>query len=356
MQMMAYGASRPFPFHQGICESQALEPGITGHFTQTAMANTVANTTCNGTTPGSDAMISCLRKLPMEKLLNAQVNTASSDPSANLGDQWLPTVDGDFLPDAPSKLINQGRFANFTTMIGWCQDDAQIFVTPSNSTKETEEYYRAYLPGFSETQLQQFLALYPPSDFKTSHFLNGTVEQTAESYRSGRILRDILFTCQPLFYGQAIAKRGQNVYLYDQNQTMYTALYEQDYDDYGLGVTHGSELAFIFSNFSFFAVYDYPVFVTPSATALRHRESRSWSSFTALGQPSLPGHDTLSGWEPAEFEDENFGVFVIGGPNEGYSGTGATSVAAARAAVAIQKLQKRCRFLNSPDIIKALQF
>jgi len=37
MQMMAYGASKPVPFHQAICESQALEAGITGNFTTDAM-------------------------------------------------------------------------------------------------------------------------------------------------------------------------------------------------------------------------------------------------------------------------------------------------------------------------------
>lgn len=37
MQIMAYGADKPVPFQQASCESQALEPGITGNFTIEAM-------------------------------------------------------------------------------------------------------------------------------------------------------------------------------------------------------------------------------------------------------------------------------------------------------------------------------
>lgn len=37
MQIMAYGASKPVPFQRGICESQALEGGITGNFTRVGM-------------------------------------------------------------------------------------------------------------------------------------------------------------------------------------------------------------------------------------------------------------------------------------------------------------------------------
>jgi hypothetical protein len=88
----------------------------------------------------------------------------------------------------------------------------------------------------------------------------------------------------------------------------------------------------------------------PSDFVLARQESKSWSSFTAVGQPTLEGHDTLAGWEKAEFEDENFGTYVIGGDYSGYSGTGPSSSAAAREIMAAEHLQARCGFLNSPEI------
>ena len=103
--------------------------------------------------------------------------------------------------------------------------------------------------------------------------------------------------------------------------------------------------------------YDYPGWpYRPSAEDyyLRVHESRSWSSFTALGQPTLEGHDTLLGWKQADFNDENYGTYVVGGPNPGYSGSGGS--AKAREIMSTEKLQERCGFLNSPDIIKQLQY
>lgn len=96
----------------------------------------------------------------------------------------------------------------------------------------------------------------------------------------------------------------------------------------------------------------------PSASdfRLRTQESRSWSSFTALGRPSLEGHDTLTGWEQATFDDENYGTYVIGGAYSGYAGTGSSSSSSAREVMAKEELTKRCGFINSPEIIKEMLY
>src|ERR1700761_231461 len=120
MQIMAYGADKPVPFQQGICESQALEPRITGNLTRKTMINTWESTKCSDTDFDSAATIECLRSLSAHELLEAQASALSNSAANNIGDQWLPTVDGDFLPEAPSALVEGGRFANVRTIIGWC--------------------------------------------------------------------------------------------------------------------------------------------------------------------------------------------------------------------------------------------
>jgi hypothetical protein len=75
-----------------------------------------------------------------------------------------------------------------------------------------------------------------------------------------------------------------------------------------------------------------------------------------VGRPSLEGHDTLRDWEPADFNDENYGTYVIGGEYAGYSGTGSSSSAKAREIMAKEKLSERCGFLNSPEIRKEMQY
>ena len=72
----------------------------------------------------------------MHELLHAQLSTASDAPSANIGDQWLPVVDGEggFLLAAPSMLIVERRFANVTSMMGWYDNDAVLFISPPTQT------------------------------------------------------------------------------------------------------------------------------------------------------------------------------------------------------------------------------
>lgn len=197
------------------------------------------------------------------------------------------------------------------------------------------------------------LELYPVENFHTSFFANGTIKLPAEIYRAARILRDILFTCQPIFYGSAIADKGGEVYFYDQNQTMLTPLLHEA-GLYGAGAVHGCELGYVFGNVTIFSsrVLGVEYNITAADVGLRNRESTSWTTFAASGQPSLTGHDTLSGWQPVDFEDETFGVYVIGGPDGGDSGLADQ----AREAMEAQRLKERCGFLNSPEIIRQLQY
>lgn len=75
MQTLAYGGSRTVPFQQGICESQALEPGITGNFTRTQMQLLADATGCNKTTLDSNATIECLRSLDSATFAQASYDT-----------------------------------------------------------------------------------------------------------------------------------------------------------------------------------------------------------------------------------------------------------------------------------------
>lgn len=370
MQILAYGASKPAPFNKAICQSQALEGGITGNFTRDSVSRVVNYVGCNTTSLDSAATVSCLRNLTMTELYSAFAETAAG---ANLGDEWLPVVDGDvcssplsteallilrqFLPAAPSSLIEAGRFYNVSAMLGWCENDAVYFVdtTEVKTSNDTRTYFRTFLPGFSETNLDKLLDLYPDSEFQTSRFSNGSVMLEAQVYRAGRVLRDVLLTCQPIHLGTALADAGNDVYFYNQNQTILTEILEsKDFNMFGYGTVHTSDFAYVFGNLSSYDLYDLPFNPKIADYELERTESRSWSSFAALGRPSVPGLDTLQGWRQADLQDENFGVYIIGGPEAGYAGANGTH--AARQAIQAQQLQKRCSFINSPEIIAQLNY
>lgn len=211
------------------------------------MAKLTGAAGCNTTALESNATIACLRALSLDALLKAQIETHSDGPEANIGDEWLPVVDGTFLPTAPSVLLDEGRFANVSAMIGWCEDDTNPFVsTDISSDNDTRSFFSQYVPGMTNDSLNGLLDLYPVSDFQA----NPAANLSAEFYRSGHLLRDILMVCQPMFFGQHVhAKTEKDVYLYDQNQTILTPILES-LGSPGLGVVHTSEFAYMFGNLS----------------------------------------------------------------------------------------------------------
>ncbi|KAI1185565.1 putative lipase [Nemania serpens] len=350
MQIMAYGGSKPVPFHQGICESQANEPGIIGDFTINAMQLVADTVACNTSSLHSAETVSCLRALDVNTLLDASVATYVPDIAHNIGDIWLPVVDGDFLPAAPSQLIREGRFANVTTMIGWCDNDLTAFTDTTITTDEqVHDFIQAYVPTMTKANVNKLLSLYPISEFKP----NKAGNLSSQFYRAAQIFRDILMVCQPLSYAENIARRGNDVYLFDWNQTISDQVYKGLTNETGYGVIHTSDLEYVFGNLSVYDNGEYPFHATPADYALEARGSRSWSTFASTGRPGLKGHDTFTGFKTAFPGKGEIDVFIAGGPHEGLSpidGPGAVTTLKA------QRLRERCAFINSDEIIEQLRY
>ncbi|TGJ81609.1 hypothetical protein E0Z10_g7153 [Xylaria hypoxylon] len=350
MQIMAYGGSKPVPFHQGICESQNNEPGITANFTIDAMQRVVDTVGCNTTSLHSAETVNCLRNFDTDALLDASIATYDDSISSNIGDIWLPVVDGDFLPAAPSQLIKEGRFANVTTMIGWCDNDLTAFTDTTITTDEqTYDFIQAYVPTMASANVEKLLSLYPISEFEANEAAN----LSSQFYRAAQIFRDILMVCQPIFYAENLAKRGNDVYLYDWNQTISDQILEALTNETGYGVIHTSDLEYVFGNISLYDNGEYPFHASPADYALASRSSRSWSTFASTGKPSSEGHDTFQGFTTAFPGEDEIDIFIAGGPHEGFSpidGPGA------EAALKVQRLRERCAFINSDEIIEQLRY
>ncbi|TVY82984.1 Secreted lipase [Lachnellula suecica] len=355
MQILAYGGSKPVPFQGAILQSTALEPGMATNISFNATSAIATAAGCNFTDAYSTSpeLISCLRSLSMEKLLNL-TNSFITDTSAdNDGDIFLPTVDEDFLPELASKLVADGKFPKIKYMAGWMQNDATLFTSSAISTSEdTQAFFELYYPYLNSTTMASLLNLYPVSDF----FANPAANLSAEFYRSAEIFRDILLTCPSFYFGAAMANKYANVseppvYLYSGNQTILTSYLDASGSP-GLGVIHTSELSYLYGNLSLFNVTDaglseYKFAPTASDYELAKQLPRSWSSFASTGSPSLPGKTTLPGWKTAYPSGEGAGeVYVIGGPDEGMSN---------KAEVA-ERLNERCGVFNSEAVIQQLMY
>ncbi|CAO2651475.1 Nn.00g040450.m01.CDS01 [Neocucurbitaria sp. VM-36] len=317
MQLLAYGGTKPLPFQQGITQSQALEPGLTGNFSKDAMSVLVDYVSCNASSLDSPETIHCLRQLDTDTLLNASITTYASDIAHNVGDIWLPAVDGDFLPAPPSQLIAQGRFGNATFMSGWTQDDLNYYTDASIvSAEDTYNFIRGYLPAMPEKSLDELLGI--------------AVHQIYSA----------------------------PVFPYDFNTTILDSILAATANISGLGVVHTSEFAYVFESLEAYNVSGFPFHPTEADYKLAKRASRSWSTFANQGVPSfssLGGQQsmTLKGWGEAFKRSGGPNLMTIGGPHEGMSALGGAN---ATLAVQEQKLDKRCAFLNSPEIIEALQY
>lgn len=351
MQIMAYGGGKPLPFQQGIAQSQALEPGITGTFAKDAMVAIVDYVGCNSTGIDDPETIECLRGLDTDTLFNASETTYQSDIAHNIGDIWLPQVDDDFLPAPPSQLIAEGRFGNATFMSGWMEGDLNVYTNTSIATaQDTYDFIRGYLPAMPEDSLTELLDMYSVEEFGTS------VNLTQEFYRSARIFRDILMVCPSLHLGGAVEKKYEGpVYFYNFNQTILDPILEYTEDIYGFGVVHTSEFAYIFDSMQAYNTPDYPLDPTESDYELAKRASRSWSTFVATGVPTMSGPDsiTLLNWNEAFSRPGGPYVRTIGGANPSNSALGQAN---ATQAFAEQRLQERCAFFNSPEVIQYLQY
>ncbi|KXT18827.1 hypothetical protein AC579_8203 [Pseudocercospora musae] len=189
------------------------------------------------------------------------------------------------------------------------------------------------------SNIAKFEDLSPPSDL---FFPNGTTQQPVPSYRGSRLFRDIGFVCQPFLIGEALANSGNNVYFYNQNQSISESiLHTRAYC--GCGVVHTSELAYVFGNFSHYFMHGFNLQPTLSDVALRWEESRSWTSFVAVGHPSKGEYGQSA---------PDHGVFTIGGT--GHSGSGGSEKA--RKVLDSQKPRERCGFLYSPEVPKQLLY
>ena len=338
MQIMAYGGKNPAPFQQAISHGSSIAPGITGNASAHAMQALLDNVNCNKSGVYSGASIECLRRLNVGQLVHA-----SGSPSA-----WLPTVDGDFLPRAPSQLIQSGNFSKMTTALGWCENSMVLGTDRGiRTSNETKALLRRRLPGLSSTNLDKLLSLYRATDFSESQ----PAGLSQEFFRAARILRDTTMVCPSLFFARQISKAGNKLYLYNWNQTVsdYAINFENKNSPAGLGPVDGSEIPFIYGT-----IHTGPNPAKSNATiGLMHRGPRSWANFAASGNFTLKRHETFQNFIDAFVVKDNIHVFVAGGPSEGVSpidGSWATP------AMSAQKLRERCDFITSTSLFNELQF
>ena len=345
----AYGGEKPIPFHRAIMESgeSTSVSGTTSNISAIHTSQVAKLVNC--TSSNSSAELACLRKLPLDSLLPSVVKYEMEvNPNALFVRQ--PVVPNDFIPDAPSKLLRQERFAkNIDVMAGWNANEGSVFVAP-NITTDSEVIASVTYPSvLDEITQQELLSLHSVTSF--SAMADGNTTISPQNFRASLMYRDNSFTCPALLLAQTMAHLSNKTathYLFETNQTLFAPLFVKSGTPY-YGISHGSDVPFVFTE-----LFGYPN-ATEDQVQLAKAISSSWALFTNDGEPTSDtgvSGNALQDWPEGYHKGANVtsvAIRVLGGPKDGP--VTLQQASSSGEGFAVQDLVKRCALWNSEAVM-----
>ncbi|KAI0029235.1 Alpha/Beta hydrolase protein [Vararia minispora EC-137] len=204
MQMLTNGGNTEGLFRAGFMESGSPIP--VGDITngQPYYDDLVKRTGCTG---ASDTL-QCLRSVDYSTLKNAMDQSPGIFAyQQSLVLAWLPRADGDFLPDAPQKLVEQGSVANIPFITGDCDDEGTLFsLSTLNITTDAQlqKYINDYfLPKASAADVAKILGAYPADITQGSPFGTSVLNSiTPQFKRIAAMQGDLVFNAPRRFFLQ----------------------------------------------------------------------------------------------------------------------------------------------------------
>lgn len=151
--------------------------------------------------------LACLRKVPFAKL-NATITKIT--PS------FAPIVDGDFVQDYPSVLLEKGKFTKLPFLLGTTADEATLFANPMVAT---DAEFRTVVKGtgVDDATADILTALYPDIDALglPAHYRTPTDGSVGAQYkRAVAFLTDQMFLSWRRLRANAWSEQGVPVYTY----------------------------------------------------------------------------------------------------------------------------------------------
>lgn len=265
---MTYAGEQGVPFTQAWAMSGP--PGTALNMTSdateihTRAVAESAGCSVEGDQTSDEQILQCLRDVPMDKLLELAVEYSQQNhPPLGLF-TFIPSIDGDFLPERQSKLYRAGKFVKgIPVVLGWTQDDGatNAGAAPSFQTEEDMKTpIRNFAHALTEEDYEHLFSLYPAADFEQD--VRNYDARKSESdpvapvhyFQIARIMRDLLFTCSAIDFGFHVSQQSRQldpsfrgVRLYDLNQSMLTPMFHGAGMPW-LGAIHGSDLDYLFNN------------------------------------------------------------------------------------------------------------
>jgi carboxylesterase type B len=235
-----------------------------------------AGGTPDGAAAGSAAdSLACLRKVPVQMLLNA----AQSD--AGLGGPYAPVVDNDFFADQPRTLYENGKIAKTPYILGSNNDEGTLFELAATPVTDQAGLTAAINQQYGDAGAA-LAQLYPVSEF------DGGSPNPFQATLT-RIVGDSILVCSTYDSALLAANQGVAVSMYNFDiPVVIPGEVGTSPGEIFLGASHGSELPFVFGTS--------PQFATDmQQAAISKLTQRYWTRFAATGDPN-GGTDLM--WPP----------------------------------------------------------
>lgn len=105
--------------------------------------------------------IDCLRRLDVNTLQKANKGYHDPDTPINPGNSYLPTIDGDLVPDYTQNLIQQGKFMKIPVIFGDDTNEGTMFVHKStNTVQDADNFLRSNIQSINDSQIAQINSIY----------------------------------------------------------------------------------------------------------------------------------------------------------------------------------------------------
>ncbi|RYC57227.1 hypothetical protein CHU98_g8986 [Xylaria longipes] len=339
LQTLAYGGEEGVPFHRIWAMSGPPGNAFNATSDATEMHTRAVARMLQCDKDDDEKTLECLRDVPMKKLTDVAMEYSVANHPPYGIHTFIPSIDGDFMPDRHSVLYKSGRFVK---VFGWDHDDGSGSAVPPSSYQGEEDMKVAFKPfahALTDEDFKSLFLLYPASDFEEelhNYELNKKVSEPIVSinfFRLSRMLRDLLFSCSSLGFGYEMWRQSKSldptfpgVRIYDLNQSMLTPMMKSLGMPY-LGVCHGSDTHYILNG----------VFPEGEISEADRKLSRSMAGsfiqFAYTGDPTFANDEHFSSWpesfsefgSPDEPLPSSISVHLVGGPFGSGSGSSRVS-------------------------------
>lgn len=236
----------------------------------------------------------------------------------NEGQNFVATVDGNFIEDTFSNQFTNKQIAPISLIIGCNSDEGISFgQTAANTSAELSTFLQTNI-GINQTVAERLLKLYPLDGPSPPYSVNSSVDwikETAsvgvysgrQTRRSYAIAGDLVFIAgrrETAARWKSTTGKAAYSFRFDTAPSRFPLIVTP-----GLGVgfvQHGADLSWQF-RLPYISPTPYPPI--PNVTAMKaasYAMQAAWISFAATGDPNLHGLSWVPYWPRYEKRKENF--------------------------------------------------